>query len=172
MSEAEIPETSDRRGNRPNRLSKALSNFAQAVTNFTGSSSAFGVASLIVVIWLVSGPMFHYSDTWQLVINTGTTIVTFLMVFLIQREQNRGSLAVQLKLNEIVAAMEGASNRLIAIEDLTEEELKTLNNHYHRLSEMAAKEGRITESHSVEEAEARHTFKNDRRKKNRAQNPR
>ena len=81
----------------------------------------------VILVWVVTGPVFHYSDTWQLVINTGTTIVTFLMVFLIQRAQNKESLAVQLKLNELVAAMEGASNRLIDVEDLTEEELMTLH---------------------------------------------
>jgi low affinity Fe/Cu permease len=141
-----------------------LSDFAQWVTFWTGSSAAFATASAIVIVWLVSGPFFHYSDTWQLVINTGTTIVTFLMVFLIQREQNRSSLAVQLKLNELVAAVDGASNRLISVEDLTEEELMILTRHYRKLAEMAAKEGRITQSHSIEEAEARHEFKRERRR--------
>jgi low affinity Fe/Cu permease len=150
---------SDREGNRTNRVSHALSDFAQWVTNWTGSSSAFAMAAAIVIIWLMSGPFFHYSDTWQLVINTGTTIVTFLMVFLIQREQNRSSLAVQLKLNELVAAVEGASNRLISVEDLTEEELMILTSHYRKLAEMAATDGRLTQSHSIEEAEQRHAFK-------------
>jgi low affinity Fe/Cu permease len=117
------------------------------------------LAILVVVVWLVSGPMFQYSDTWQLVINTGTTIVTFLMVFLIQRTQNKDSLALQLKLNELVAAMEGASNRLISVEDLSEEELETLHKHYRKLAEMAKKGAKLTESHSIEEAEARHASK-------------
>ncbi len=90
----------------------------------------------IVVVWLVTGPLFGFSDTWQLVINTGTTIVTFLMVFLIQRSQNKDSLAVQLKLNELVAAVQGASNRLIDVEDLTEEELRALHRHYAKLVAM------------------------------------
>ncbi len=115
------------------------------------------------MVWLVSGPFFHWSDTWQLVANTITTIITFLMVFLIQRAQNKDSLAMQLKLNEVVAAIEGASNRLISVEDLSEEELRTLHRHYARLAEMA-KEHRLTDSHSIEEAEARHEYKKERRK--------
>lgn len=142
-----------------------LAQFATVATTWTGSTTAFIVAVGIIVVWGVTGPLFHYSDTWQLVINTGTTIVTFLMVFLIQRTQNKDSLAIQLKLNELVAAMEGASNRLIAVEDLSEEELRILRIHYQRLAEMAKKERSLTESHSVEEAEARHAIKQDRRKK-------
>jgi low affinity Fe/Cu permease len=141
-----------------------LERFAAAATRWTGSTSAFIVAVLIVLAWLVSGPIFHFSDTWQLVINTGTTIVTFLMVFLIQRAQNKDSLAVQIKLNELIAAVEGASNRLIAAEDLGEDELKALEKHFEKLAEMAKSERRLTESHSIEEAEARHAFKQRRRK--------
>jgi len=140
-----------------------LEHFAAAATRWTGSTSAFIVAVGIIVVWLLSGPIFHFSDTWQLVINTGTTIITFLMVFLIQRTQNKDSLALQMKLNEIVAALEGASNRLISVEDLDEEELHVLHEHYARLAEMAKNERRLTESHSVEEAEARHEFKKRRR---------
>lgn len=137
---------------------------ATLATNWTGTTTAFVTAILIVAVWLLTGPFFHFSDTWQLVINTGTTVVTFLMVFLIQRAQNRDALAVQLKLDEIVAALEGASNRLISVEDLSEEELKILRSHYQRLAEMARQDFKITESHSIEEAEARHNFKKDRRK--------
>src|SRR5260221_10224241 len=140
-----------------------LSRFATLATTWTGSTAAFVTAVLVVVIWLVTGPLFHFSDTWQLVINTGTTVVTFLMVFLIQRSQNKDALAVQLKLDEIVAALEGASNHLISVEDLSEEELKILRIHYQRLAEMAKSDLKITESHSIEEAEARHNFKRDRR---------
>jgi low affinity Fe/Cu permease len=107
----------------------------------------------------VTGPIFHYSDTWQLVINTATTIVTFLMVFLIQQTQNKDTKAIELKLNELVAAVEGASNRLIGIEDLSEEELDTLHRHYRKLVVMAKKDIKLTMSHSVEEAEARHRAK-------------
>src|SRR5574342_439036 len=97
-----------------------------AVTKKVGSTSAFIIAVLIIVIWLATGPLFQYSDKWQLIINTGTTVVTFLMVFLIQRSQNKESLAIQIKLNELIASSKLASNRLIDVEDLTEEELMTL----------------------------------------------
>lgn len=94
------------------RLSQLLEKFSHRVTQACGTSSAFIIALLVAIIWLITGPIFEFSDTWQLVINTGTTIVTFLMVFLIQRTQNKDALAIHLKLNEIVAALEGASNRL------------------------------------------------------------
>ena len=110
---------------------------ARLISQFTGSTASFLIATLVVLTWAATGPVFHYSSNWQLVINTGTTIVTFLMVFLIQRTQNKDSLAVQLKLNEIVAALEGASNRLVNVEDLSEEELSTLHRHYQALAEMA-----------------------------------
>jgi len=158
----------DRRSKAEPGMSGFLSRFATWVSDKSGSTPAFIGAFLVVIIWLVTGPHFHYSDTWQLVINTSTTIVTFLMVFLIQRAQNKGALAVQLKLNEIVAALEGASNRLISVEDLSENELKVLHIHYQRLAQMAKKDHSVTDSHSVEEAEARHAFKQDRRKKRRA----
>jgi low affinity Fe/Cu permease len=140
-----------------------IERFATWATRWTGSTMAFCLAVGTIVVWLISGPIFRWSDTWQLVINTGTTIVTFMMVFLIQRSQNKDSRALQLKLNEIVAAIEGASNRLIDIEDLSEAELDVLHKHYQKLAEMA-KEHRLTDSHSIEEAEARHAFKRDRRK--------
>src|SRR2546421_5747426 len=128
-------------------------------SRWTGSTPAFLLACIVIVLWLATGPIFHFSDTWQLVINTSTTIITFLMVFLIQRAQNKDALAVQLKLNEIVAALEGASNRLISIEDLSEEELKVLHIHYQRLAEMAKTEFQLKVSHSIEEAELRHAMK-------------
>ena len=112
-----------------------------------------------MLLWLVSGPFFGFSERWQLVINTGTTIVTFLMVFLIQRAQNKESLAVHLKLNEIVAALQGASNRLVNVEDLSEEELRTLHRHYAALARLAKEEADLFSSHSVEEAEGRHQAK-------------
>ena len=138
--------------------------FATFATRWTGSTAAFILATAFVVVWFVSGPMFHWSDTWQLVANTITTIITFLMVFLIQRTQNKDAMAMQLKLNELVAAMQGASNRLIDVEDLSEEELRTLHKYYGKLAEMAAKERRLTESHSIEEAEAQHLRKKERRR--------
>lgn len=140
-------------------LSQMLEKFSLKATQATGTSTAFILALLVILVWLVTGPLFKFSDTWQLVINTGTTIVTFLMVFLIQRAQNKDALAIHLKLNEIVAALEGASNRLIDVEDLTEEEIKTLHTHYQKLVEMAKKDLKLTSSHSVEEAEVRHQAK-------------
>jgi low affinity Fe/Cu permease len=140
---------------RPNFLER----FALKITQWSGSSWAFALAAATILVWLISGPIFRYSDTWQLVINTGTTIVTFLMVFLIQRSQNKESCAVQLKLNEIVAVLEGASNRLINVEDLSEDEVTTLHQHYAKLSELAESDGSLQDSHSIEEAEERHGHK-------------
>ena len=139
--------------------------FASRVTQLTGSTPAFMIAFAVVLVWLVTGPLFHYSDTWQLVINTGTTIVTFLMVFLIQRAQNKESLAVQLKLNELVAAMKGASNRMISAEDLSEEELDVIHAHYRKLAEMSKAEADVHVSHSIDEAESRHRLKHPRHPK-------
>ena len=104
--------------------------FARKATNWAGSTFSFVLAVGVIVAWAATGPIFHFSDTWQLVINTGTTVVTFLMVFLIQRTQNKDSHAIHLKLNELVAAMKGASNRLISVEDLSEAETFTLIQHY------------------------------------------
>ena len=145
--------------NRSSSLSSRLAHVATAVTRWTGSTQAFAAAVGIVALWLLTGPVFGYSDTWQLVINTGTTIVTFLMVFLIQRTQNKDSLAIQLKLNEIVAVLNGASNRLIDVEALSEEDLETLHNHFHELAALARKDSDVRTSHSVEEARERHTAK-------------
>lgn len=136
-----------------------LARLSGVATRWTGTSNAFGVAALIVVLWIASGPFFHFSDTWQLVINTGTTIVTFLMVFLIQRTQNKDSQAVHLKLNELVAAMSGASNRLINVESLSEGEIKILHAHFCKLVELAKADEKLTDSHSVEEAVERHSRK-------------
>lgn len=135
--------------------SKWLEHSARMVTVWTGSSQAFAAAVGVVIVWALLGPIFHFSDTWQLVINTGTTVVTFLMVFLIQRAQNKDSLAIHLKLNEIVAVLQGASNRLINVEDLTEDEVATLHRHYQTLSQIAKRDTTLTASHSVEEAETR-----------------
>jgi low affinity Fe/Cu permease len=140
-------------------LSELLERFSHMATHATGTSLAFILAMSAILIWGLTGPIFQFSNTWQLVINTGTTIITFLMVFLIQRAQNKDSLAIHLKLNEIVAAMEGASNRLIDVEDLTEKEIATLHRHYQKLVEMAKKDVGLGESHSVEEAANRHERK-------------
>lgn len=145
-----------------NKLSQLLERFSRKATEATGTSAAFILACLVILVWITTGPLFHFSDTWQLVINTGTTIVTFMMVFLIQRSQNKDALAIHLKLNEIVAALEGASNRLIDVEDLTEAEIKTLHTHYQKLVSMAKKDLTLTLSHSIEEAEARHETKHQK----------
>ena len=142
-----------------NKLSKVLERLSQKATQATGTSSAFIIAVSVIVVWVFTGPLFNFSDTWQLVINTGTTIITFLMVFLIQRSQNKDALAIHLKLNEIVAALQGASNRLIDVESLTEQEIKTLHKHYQELVRMAKKDLSLTNSHSIEEAAARHQAK-------------
>ena len=132
--------------------SNFFDSFSSKVSHATGSPAAFFIALITIIIWAVTGPLFHYSDTWQLVINTGTTIITFLMVFVIQKSQNKDSKSVQLKLNELIAANKSASNRLIVVEDLSEEELDTLHNYYCRLAEETKKKIDMKESHSVEEA--------------------
>lgn len=134
---------------------------ALKVTQATGSTTAILIAFAIIIAWGATGPLFHYSETWQLVINTGTTIITFLMVFLIQKSQNKESLAVQLKLNELVAAHQYASNRLVDVENMTEEELKVIQKYYSRLKTIAAKEESLQESHSIDEAGKRHEMKRD-----------
>jgi low affinity Fe/Cu permease len=145
-----------------------LEQFSHQATVWAGSSWAFIIALSVLIVWAISGPIFKFSDTWQLIINTGTTIVTFLMVFLIQRSQNKDALAIHLKLNEIVAAVEGASNRLIDVEDLTEEEVKVLHKYYQKLSTMAKRDNKLTLSHSIEEAEERHEQKQGKLHKGKA----
>lgn len=136
-----------------NKKNSLFERFANAATKFTGSSPAFLIAAAIVVVWAVTGPLFNYSETWQLVINTGTTIITFLMVFLIQKAQNKDGKAIQLKLNELIAAHERASNRMVDIEDLTEAELDQLHKFYVTLSNLAKKENDIHSSHSIDAAQ-------------------
>ncbi len=147
------------------RKSGWLERASGRVTAWAGSSWAFGLAFGVVLAWAVTGPIFGFSNTWQLVINTGTTIVTFLMVFLIQRSQNKDSQAVHLKLNELVAAVGGASNRLISAEELTEDEVRILHKHFHRLVELAQKDEDFTRAHSIEEAEAEHARKRSARER-------
>lgn len=135
------------------RKGNFFENLANSATKFTGSSAAFIIAASIVIIWGLTGPLFDYSETWQLVINTGTTIITFLMVFLIQKAQNKDGKAIQLKLNELLAANERASNRMVDIEDLTEAELDQLHKFYVALATMAKKDTDIHCSHSIDAAE-------------------
>jgi low affinity Fe/Cu permease len=140
-------------------ISRHLEALSTKATKYAGSSAAFAVAGGIIVLWAAVGPLFGFSDTWQLVINTGTTIVTFLMVFLIQRSQNKETAALQLKLNELVAAVQGASNRLIDLEDWSEEELQELHEHYRRLAFLARKDNDTHRSLSVDSADQRHRSK-------------
>lgn len=119
------------------RRNPPLERFSEAVADKMGSSGAFFFALGLVIVWAGTGPIFGYSDTWQLVINTGTTVVTFLMVFLIQRSQNKATEAMELKLNELIAATKEASNHLIDIESLSEQELHTLRHHYQKLADQA-----------------------------------
>ncbi len=133
--------------------------FATLVTRLTGSPWAFSLAVLSVLVWAASGPLFGFSETWQLVINTGTTIITFLMVFLIQQSQNKDSLAIHVKLNELIAAHEWASNRVVAVEDLDENDLATLRSFYCHLAKLAEKEGGIKHTHSLDEAGSVHARK-------------
>lgn len=127
--------------------------FAEWATKATGSSVAFLLAAGTIVVWGITGPIFDFSETWQLVINTGTTIITFLMVFLIQKTQNKDSKAIHLKLNELIAASTGCSNRMVDIEDLTELELDQLHKFYAKLAELAKKDIDIHMSHSIDAAE-------------------
>jgi low affinity Fe/Cu permease len=149
------------------RLGKLFDRISTAVTNAAGTPYAFISAFLVIVIWGVSGPVFDFSDTWQLVINTGTTIITFLMVFIIQQSQNKETRAIQLKLNELIASNKNASNRLIDIEDLTEEELITLKLFYVKLAELALNEKDLHSTHSIDEAEGIHLEKQTKANKKR-----
>lgn len=125
--------------------------FARNAARWAGSSLAFVLALLAIVIWAATGPYYRYSDTWQLIVNTATTVVTFLMVFLIQQQQNKDSLAIQLKLNEIVAALSGASNRLICVEDLSEDEVRDLHDRYQKLAAKAQQGNSVCRSRSIED---------------------
>ncbi len=134
---------------------------ASSVTQFTGSTTAIVIAFVLIVVWGIAGPFFQYSPDWQLIINTSTTIITFLMVFLIQKSQNKDSLAIQLKLNELVAAHEFASNRLVCVEDMTEAELQTIKKYYSKLSEISKNEKNLQQTHSIDEAKKDTEFKKD-----------
>ena len=144
----------------PEKKPTIFESIATKVTKATGGTGAFILASASIVIWLVTGPVFGFSDTWQLVINTGTTIITFLMVFLIQRSQNKDSIAIHLKLNELVVANELASNHLIAVEEISEADLKILRKFYKKLADLAKDEMSVEQSHSNMVA----NFHHDRKK--------
>ncbi len=141
------------------RLSLMFDRFSTTATRLTGRPAAFIIAVIIVIVWAATGPIFNYSENWQLIINTGTTIITFLMVFVIQQSQNKDTVALHLKLNELIAATKSASNRLIDIEDLTEEELTALKQFYIQLSELAEEENDLFSTHSIDEAKSLHKSK-------------
>ncbi len=137
-----------------NHISKAFGGFASTVARLAGRPSAFMIAILAIVVWLVTGPIFHYSDTWQLIINTGTTIITFLMVFLIQNSQNRDNAALQVKLDELIRVGE-VKNMFVGIEHLTDEEIEELR---HKCEARATKDG--GEAVARIDKEARRTAEN------------
>ena len=141
------------------RFSLFFDKMATTVTKASGKPAAFIIACAIIILWGITGPIFKFSDTWQLVINTGTTIITFLMVFIIQQTQNKDTIALQLKLNELIASSGLASNHLISVEDLTSDELEVLKKFYTRLAVLAKKEKDIHASYSLNEAEMRHLRK-------------
>ena len=147
------------------KSARLFNKIAGSITKATGRPLASITAVIIIIIWSLTGPVFGFSDTWQLVINTGTTIITFLMVFVIQQTQNKDTMAIQLKLNELIACEEKASNRLIDIEGLTEEELEIFKKFYSKLSKLAQKENDLHSSHSLDEADEIHTRKSKGRKK-------
>ena len=122
-------------------VSDAFRVFAHRSSRMLGSAWAFTGAVLVIVVWLLTGPTFHFSDTWQLIINTATTVITFLMVFLIQNTQNRDAKAMHLKLDEIIRALQGARNQLVDLEDLSDEELKKLEEQFRRLRTTAERNG-------------------------------
>jgi low affinity Fe/Cu permease len=134
-------------------MNELFRKFAQSVSAIVGTSWVFITAVMVVVIWAITGPMFHYSDTWQLVINTGTTIITFLMVFLIQNTQNRDAKAIHLKLDELIKGVKGARTGMVHIESLSDEELNRLQAQFERLHRHASK----VDERLEEEAESRHS---------------
>jgi low affinity Fe/Cu permease len=136
----------------PPTMNERFRKFALCVARFAGTPVAFMVSFTIIVVWAVVGPFFHFSDSWQLVINTSTTIVTFLMVFLIQNMQNRDAKAIHLKLDELIRAVKGARNNLVALENLSEEELELLERQFSRIAEKHRHH--IADSHSEARSEA------------------
>lgn len=133
--------------------------FSAKITKVTGKPITFIIATLAILVWGITGPIFNFSNTWQLIINTSTTIITFLMVFVIQQSQNKDTTAVQLKLNELIAANPYTSNRLIVVEDLSAEELEVIKKFYVKLSQLAKKEHDIHTTHSIDEAITSHDKK-------------
>ncbi len=153
IAENDTPETSGVDKQKKKGLKQRFEAFSTKVTKASGSPAAFLIALLIVIVWGICGPVFHYSEVWQLVINTGTTIITFLMIFVIQQSQNKDSMALHLKLNELIAANKYTSNRLVESQELTEEELLVIKKYYKRLSEKSKETESVFTTHSLDEAE-------------------
>lgn len=149
-------------------LSQRFNQFSNWITKATGTPTAFLLALLVILIWGICGPVFHFSEVWQLVINTGTTIITFLMMFVIQQSQNKDTMALHLKLNELIAANENTSNRLVGSEDLSDEELETIKKFYVKLSSLAKKEKDLFTTHSLDEARENHEEKHVKFSKNKS----
>lgn len=147
------------------KYARLFDKIAGKLTRASGSPLASILAILLIIGWALCGPIFGFSDTWQLVINTTTTIITFLMVFIIQQTQNKDTTAIHLKLNELIACHEKASNRLVDIEDLTEDELSVIKKYYTKLSALAEKEKDLHSSHSLDEADVNHEQKSKSSKK-------
>jgi len=141
------------------KFARGYNKITTKITKATGSATASVLSFSVIIVWALTGPLFKFSDTWQLVINTGTTIITFLMVFIIQQSQNKDTTAIQLKLNELIACNENASNRLIDIEDLTDQELVVIKKFYIKLSKLAEKENGVLATHSLSEADGVHEEK-------------
>lgn len=146
---------------KPNFVKRKFVQFSTWVTKATGTPTAFFIAMLVIIIWALTGRFFHYSEVWQLIINTGTTIVTFLMIFVIQQSQNKDTTAIHLKLNELIAANEMTSNRLVASEDLTDEELEVIKKYYKKISEVSKKKQTLFTTHSLDEAKQNTEEKED-----------
>ena len=147
----------------PRKKFPLFDRFADTANRVFGSSVAFAFAGGSVLVWLAAGPFFGFGENWQLTINTGTTIVTFLMVFLIQHSQNKQTEAMHMKLNELIASHQEASNQLISVEDLSEAELETLHRFYQRLGRLAADDQAIKQTHSLDEASQRQKRKRPRK---------
>ena len=145
------------------KINQAFDKFSTVATKIAGKPVTSILAFVLILAWAVSGPFLNFSDTWQLMINTTTTIITFLMVFIIQQTQNKDTTALQLKLHELLACQKKASNRLIDIEDLTSDELEVLKQFYIRLSELSKQQNDLHSSHSVDEAETIHRTKSAHR---------
>ena len=144
-----------------NQISRKIENLASSMIKATGSNAAMLLAFVIVLVWVTGGLFFHFSEKWKSDISTVSSIITILMVFLIQKAQNKDSLAIQLKLNELVAAHELASNRLVNVEGMTEEELKVIQKYYSKLSEFAKTQESLTQSHSIDEVHHKHEIKKE-----------